>query len=167
MLGPLSDAEQRIHSELLHLFDVEYVDADTELSQPNGTSGEFLRIEHVGRFVDEVARNHHTVCYAGAGSKRLLRSRHSRHRNLDSYLCCFLLLLLAFRLVTVKGIGAELYAECHFGNALGPKRVGGQIGDDRGLARPGRNLAHGSAAQLDEILDLEIACLADAEDDKT
>src|SRR5262249_43304574 len=85
----------------------------------------------------------------------------------DPDLCCFLLLLLALGLVTFKGIGAQLHAECDVTGALGPKRAAGQIGDDSGLARPRRDLAHGSTAQFDEILDLEIACLADAKDDKT
>ncbi len=167
MLRPLPDAEQCIHSELLHLLDVEYVDGDTELSQPNGTPCEFLRIQHVRRFVDEIARNHHAVCYGGAGGKRLLRSRNARYRNLDPDLCCFLLLLVALRFITLERVGAQLYAECHVGGPLRLKRAGRQIGDDSGLARRRRNLAHGSAAQFDEILDLEIACLADAKDDKT
>src|SRR5262249_13806240 len=40
-------------------------------------------------------------------------------------------------------------------------------GDEGRLARRRRDLAHGDAAELDEILSLEVAGLADAHDDKT
>src|SRR5262249_50288426 len=167
MLGPLPYPQPRIHSELLPLLYIQDVHRHTQLSPPHGTPCEFLRIEHIGRFVDEITRDHHAVCYSGAGGERLLRSRNARHRNLDPDLCCFLLVVLALGLVTLKGIGTQLHTQCHVSSALRPKRAAGQIGDDSGLARPPRDLAHGGTAQFDEVLDLEIACLADAKDDKT
>jgi hypothetical protein len=111
MFGALSDPEQRIHTELLHLLDVEHVDDDAELSQTAGAPCEFFRIEHVGRLVDEIARNHHAVCDGGARRKCVFRSRHARDRDLDPDLCRLLLLFLAFGLVALELIRAQLHPE--------------------------------------------------------
>src|SRR5262249_17228305 len=61
VLGALADAEQRVHAELLHLLDAEYLDDGAEFFQTAGAAGEFFRVEHVGRFIDEIARNRHAV----------------------------------------------------------------------------------------------------------
>src|SRR6202008_4735503 len=61
VFGALPDAEQRVHSELLHLLDIKHVDGDTELLQPAGAPREFFRVEHVGGLVDEIARNRHAA----------------------------------------------------------------------------------------------------------
>src|SRR5262249_42912264 len=79
----------------------------------------------------------------------------------------FLLVVLALGLVTLESIGAQLHAERHVGGPLGLDGAPGQVGDEGGLARRRRDLAHADAAELDEILSLEVAGLADAHDDKT
>jgi hypothetical protein len=56
----LADAEKRAHAELLHGRNVEHFDIDAELRQAGHTAGEFAGIEHVRRFVDEIAREHDT-----------------------------------------------------------------------------------------------------------
>ena len=166
MLGALPDAEQRVHSEFLHLLDVEHVDGDTELLQPAGAPREFFRVEHVGGLVDEIARNGHAPRDRGAGCKRLLRSRHARDRDLDLHLCGSLLLVLAFGLVALEGVAAQLRPERHVGGALRLEGAVGQIGDERDIARARGNSAHGGAAQFDEVARLEIARLADADDEE-
>src|SRR5262249_58519768 len=51
--------------------------------------------------------------------------------------------------------------------ALGLDGAPRKAGDEGRFARRRRDLAHGDAAELDEILSLEVAGLADADDDKT
>src|SRR6516225_1945074 len=167
VLGALSNAEQRVHAELLHLLDAEYVDDGAEFFQTAGAAGEFFRVEHVGRFIDEIARNRHAVGDGGARGKRLLHRRNARNRDRDLDLGRLLLVVLALGLVTLEGIGAQLHAERHVGGPLGLDGAPGQVGDEGGLARRRRDLAHADAAELDEILSLEVAGLADAHDDKT
>ncbi len=53
------------------------------------------------------------------------------------------------------------------GRPLRPDGAAGEIGDEGRLARGRRDLAHRAPAELDEILSLEVAGLADADDDKT
>ena len=53
------------------------------------------------------------------------------------------------------------------GHPLRPDGAAGEIDDEGRLARGRRDLAHRDPAELDEILSLEVAALADADDDKT
>src|SRR5262245_22500864 len=166
VFGTLPDAEQRVHSELLHFLDIKHVDGDAELLQPAGAPREFFRVEHVGRLVEEIARNRHAAGDRGAGCKRLLRSRHARNRDLDPYLRRLLLLILAFGLVALEYVTAQLHSERQVGRALRLEGAVGQISDERDIARGRGNSAHGGAPQFDEVARLEIARLADAHDDQ-
>ena len=71
----LRDAEQRAHAELLHLLLGQDLDLDAELFQLLGLGGELDRAEHVGRFVDQVARQEHAVDDRLGIGKGLLRGR--------------------------------------------------------------------------------------------
>ena len=62
----LPHAEQGIHAELLHRLDVEHLDRDAVLLQRGRAPGEFVRIEDVGRLVDEVARDDGAFVIAAA-----------------------------------------------------------------------------------------------------
>src|SRR3974390_1051455 len=55
----LRDAEQRVHTELAHRLAVENFDRDAELLQCTGPAGKLLRVEHVGRLVNEVTPHLH------------------------------------------------------------------------------------------------------------
>ena len=80
----LPDAEQRVHAEFLHRRHVEHLDRDAELLEHGRPAGEFLREEHVGRLVDQVAGHDHAVgdrlrCVESQAFVR--RSRHCRPRS--------------------------------------------------------------------------------------
>src|SRR5581483_10521158 len=56
MRRALPDAEQSVHAELLHRWNVEHVDADAELPKRRGAPRKFFRIEDIRGLVDEIAR---------------------------------------------------------------------------------------------------------------
>src|SRR4029077_4755088 len=93
-------------------------------------------------------------------------SRHARNRDLDPHLRRLLLLVLAFGLVALEDVTAQLQPERQVGGALGFESSVGQIGDERDIARGRGNSAHGGAPQFDEVARLEIARLADAHDEQ-
>jgi hypothetical protein len=68
VLGAPSPARRRAARpcRASHRLDVEHLDLDAELAQLAGAAREFLRIEHVRRLVDEVARDDDAVGLAGA-----------------------------------------------------------------------------------------------------
>ena len=59
--GALADAEERAHAELLHRLDVEDLDLDAERGQRLRSASELGRKQHVGRLVDEIAREKHAL----------------------------------------------------------------------------------------------------------
>ena len=62
MRRALADAEQRVHAELFQLSATSSTSTATpSFLQGAGAAGEFFRIEHVGRLVDEIARDQHAV----------------------------------------------------------------------------------------------------------
>jgi hypothetical protein len=83
MLGALPDADERVHAELFHLLDVEHLDADAEFLQIAGAAGEFFRVEHVRRLVDEIARDHDAARYGIARGECLLDRGGTRDRDRD------------------------------------------------------------------------------------
>ncbi len=68
----LPDGEQRIHAELCSVLRAEHLDLHAELGELLGALSELGRPEHVGRLVDEIAREHHAVGEGAARPKGLV-----------------------------------------------------------------------------------------------
>ena len=102
----LADAEQRAHAEFGHRLDVEHVDIDAELPELAGAAREFDRIEHVRRFVDELARDDHAIDDMGLRREGFSRGADiaDRNRNLGTQRAVLAVLLLG--LVAVEPVGA-------------------------------------------------------------
>ena len=106
MIGALRHAEQRAHAELLHRLDVEDLDLDAEATKLRGAAGEFRRIQHVRRLVDEFPREQNAIHHVVGRRKRLARGGDIGHRDRD--LRGELLVLVLFPgLVAVEFIGAQ------------------------------------------------------------
>ena len=103
----LADAEQRVHAELLHRLEVEHLDRDADFFQHRRAAGEFFRIEHVGRLVDEIARHQHAAADRLARRVGLARGGDVADRDRHAALGRRLLVVLALGLVAVEGVGAQ------------------------------------------------------------
>jgi hypothetical protein len=166
VLRALPNPEKGVHAELLHVLDVEHVDGDAELLQVAGPAGEFLGVKDVGGLVDEIARDRHAVRHGSSRDVGLLHSRDARDCDRDLDLGGLVLVVLALGLVALEAIGAQLHAERDIGYSIRLDAAARQIGQDGRRARRGRNPAHHHPAKLDEILRLEVAGLADPDDDE-
>ena len=134
----LRDAEQRAHAELLHLLLGQDLDLDAELLELLGAGGEFDRAEHIGRLVDEVARQHDAVGHRlGVGEGLLRRGRVGAcgwspwpawHRPCRRP---FVLLGLVF----VEAIGAQQHARGELAASAAGQLALRQIEHDRHLGR--------------------------------
>ena len=120
--------------------DVEHLDRDAELLQLAGAAGELLRVEHVGRLVDEIARHaRRRSPPPRARRQRLLhRARRRPTAIVTLHLAGALLAFLALGLVAVERIGAQPHAEREVGDLLRLERAAGQVGEDRRLLGPRR-----------------------------
>ena len=79
----------------------------------------------------------------------------------------FVVAILLLGLVAVERIGAQPHPEREIDGLFrghGPAR---QVGDDRHLVGALRNLAHGGATELDDVLRFQFRRLAAADDDET
>ena len=93
-------------------------------------AGELLRVQHVGRLVDEIAREQHAACHPGLLCKRLFHCRHRRDRNRDLDLRRFFLVVLAFGLVALERIAPQLQAHSDVGGCIRLERSARKVGDD-------------------------------------
>ena len=75
MLGALPDPEQRVHPQFLHRGNVKNLNGYAEFLEAVGAAREFLRKQHIGRLVDEVARQQHAARDRVARRERLLHRR--------------------------------------------------------------------------------------------
>ena len=164
--GALADAEQRVHAELLHRLEVEHFDRDAGFFQRQRAAGEFFRIEHVGGFVHEVARQQH------AAGDRLARRIGFAHggdvadRDRHATLGRRLLVVFALGLVAVEGVSAQHHAKREVGNQFGFQRAAGQFGEHHAFAGGERQFAHGEPAEFEHVFLLEILGLAGADHDQ-
>src|SRR6478609_4840126 len=163
----LGDAEQRAHSELFHGLDVENLDLDSELAQLRGAAREFDGEQHVRGLVHQIARHQHAVYDVGARRKGLSRRTDviDGERNLAAQGGVFAILL--FGLVTVEFICAQPYAGGDRGGLLRLHRAVGQFRHDRYGAIARTQFAGRCAAELEEILFLDVRELAGADHDQT
>ena len=105
--------------------------SDAELLQRAGAAGEFFRIEHVGRLVDQIARHHDAVGDRLARREGLARRGDVGDRDRDACTCAGrLLVVLALGLVAIEGIGAQPHAQREIGRLIRLQRAAGQIGED-------------------------------------
>ena len=150
----LADAEQRVHAELLHRLDVEHLDRDAELLQRRGAAGEFLRIEHVGRLVDQVARH---ACTPSATGLRARPGLARGGRVGDARSSTLTLRLGRRRPPCAWSCSDRTHrrAAARRARAPPPGRASArrrQIRRRSWPRAPRRDLAHRDAAELDEIL---------------
>ena len=128
-----------------------------------GPARELLRVEHVGRLVDQIARHDHAVGDRLAHGPGLLRRARVADADRDLRFgrrrprppCAW----------SCSGRTRRRAAACQaqvppLGRASSRRR---KFGEDRGLVRRGRHLAARRAAELDEILGLELVGLAGAQ----
>jgi hypothetical protein len=151
MLGALRHAEKRTHAELLHRLGVQHLDIHAEVGQPLGPFREGLREEHVGRLIDEVARDDDTLGDRIASPEGLLDRLLIADRERDVGGLRRLLALLAPGPVALEGVGPQPHAECHFSGLGGLQRADWPLQHDRRAGRAGRELAHDVAAELDPV----------------
>ena len=110
---------------------------------------------------------HHPARHRLARDERLLDRRDARDRDGDLDLVGAFLVLLALGLVALERIAAQPRAEREVGDPIRLHPAARQIGDDGRLPRGGRNFAHRDAAELHEVLGLEVARLAHPHNDQT
>ena len=163
MRRALADAEQRVHAELFQLGDVEHLDRDAELLQRTGAAGEFLGIKHVGRLVDEIARQQRA--FSDRGTRCIGAARRSDITDCDGHLAARrrLVVVLALGLVAVEGIGAQFNALRQIGGVIGAHRSARQFGEHARFGSALGQLAHGKAAEGHEVFLLQLGRLADAD----
>ena len=131
-----------------------------------GAAGEFLRIEHVRRLVDEFARHDDAVDDMGVGRERLARGGDVADRDRDVGPQGGLLAVLLFGLVAVELVGAQPHAGGDRGRLLGLHGAVRQFGHDRHRFVAGAQLAGGDAAEFEKVLLLEVRQLAGADHDQ-
>ena len=156
----LADTEQRVHAELFQRGKVKHFHGDAGLFQASGAAGEFFRIEDVRRFVDQIARKVDAVGDRLAPRKSRTRRSNVAHRDAH-FDGGATFLLLALGLVAIEGIGAQAHALGKIGRARRAHGAAGQFGEHGSVAGIRRQLAHGDAAEFEEILRLQITGLAD------
>ena len=104
----LPDAEQRVHAELLQRGHVEHLDRDAGFLERLRAAGEFLRVEDVGRLVDQVARQPHAAGDRFACGVGLARGRGIGDGDGDAAAFRLVLVVVfALGLVAVEGVGAQ------------------------------------------------------------
>ena len=160
MRRTLADAEHGAHAELFHRRNVEHLDENAELSQARCAAGELPRVKHVRRLVDEIARHDDAVAERRGAGPGLLRRSRIGAREIDIDLVGALLVLLAFGLITVERIVAQLHAEREARDLFSLERPRREFGKYRRLCRRLRHLSPGDAAKLGDVAVLEIAFLA-------
>jgi hypothetical protein len=166
VLRALTNPEQGVHAELLHLRGVEDFDRNAELSQAAGAARELFRVEDIGRLIDKITREQNALSNRRARGKCLFRPRNVARRNRDLDLGSLLLIILALRLVSLERVSAQLNAERDVGGTLRLDGAPRQVGQESRARCRRRNAAHRGSAQLHEILGLEVPPLTDAEDDQ-
>ena len=167
MRRALSDAEERAHAEFLHGGHVEDFDDDAKLAQTGRPAGELSGIEHICRFIDQVARPYDAVGDTLHGCPSSLRRGRIGAGEIHFHLVRPLVAFLALGLVAVEPIGAQARAEHEIGDLIALQRTSAELGQDRRLRGGAWDFAHSNATELDQIPILEVALFAGADHDQT
>src|SRR5215208_7789352 len=155
-----------MHAELAHRGDIEHLDGNAELFQLSGTTREFLRKENIRRFIDEIAGQHHPLCYSVTRGVGLLHRGDASDRYRDFDLLRALLTLFALGLVAIEYVGAQANSQRQLGRPFRLDRAAWQVGDDLGVRRCWRKLAHGNPTELHELSRLEVGDFTGTDDDQ-
>ena len=160
---PLPTAMQRVHPQFAHRLLVERLHVDAEFLQRFGAIGELDRKKHVGRLVDQIARQ----LDAFGDSEALLRSRARGDRMARAddeigRLEAVLLRVFPARLVFVEPIAAQAKAERKIGRrrAIPHSRRG--LESDFDSFRAG-HFAKGEPAECDEVDRCVVLARSDAD----
>ena len=162
----LADAEKRPHAELLHGRHVKNLDEHAKFSQVASAARELPRIKHIGRLVDEVARQDHTVGKTSDGGPGLFRGGRIGAGEIDLHLGRPLLAFLGLGFIPIEAVRAQTHTEHQTCNLVTLQCASRELGDDGRLRCSAGHATDGNASQPDQVAILQVSLLADSDHDQ-